>query len=99
LKRDLTRAQLFGLGRRLYEPREEGTIVDERRPEGCVPGDVLGDGRTGLTVEGSDIILVRYYTDWVWELSRFTHRQSKTTTVSLLAGIKPSMKTFLLPQL
>lgn len=28
-----------------------------------------------------------------------THRQRRTTTVSLLAGMKPSMKTFLLPQL
>lgn len=28
-----------------------------------------------------------------------THRQRRTTTVSLFAGMKPSMKTFLLPQL
>lgn len=27
-----------------------------------------------------------------------THRQSKTTTVSLLAGMNPRMKTFLAPQ-
>lgn len=29
---------------------------------------------------------------------RKTHRQSKTTTVSLLAGMNPRMKTFLAPQ-
>lgn len=32
-------------------------------------------------------------------LGHGTHLQSKTTTVSLLAGINPSIKTFLLPQL
>lgn len=32
-------------------------------------------------------------------LGQCAYRHSKTTTVSLLAGMKPSMKTFLLPQL
>ena len=60
MERDLARAQLLGLRRRFYEPRKEGTIVDERRPESRVPRNVLGNGGTGLAVQmGSTISSVR----------------------------------------
>lgn len=52
MKRDLASSELFLLGGNLDEPGQERAVLDERRPLGRVPDDVLGalHRRAGLPV-------------------------------------------------
>ncbi|KAF6763799.1 hypothetical protein DFP72DRAFT_483599 [Ephemerocybe angulata] len=49
LERDLAGTKLLLLSGGLDEPGEERAVVNEGRPEGCIPGDIFGDRRTGLS--------------------------------------------------
>lgn len=97
---DLPRPKLLLLRRHLDEPREEGPVVDDGRPLRGVPDDVLGrsHGGAGLSGGNGSTVFVSPRARGDRRLAS-TYRQRRTTTVSLLAGMKPSMKTFLLPQL
>lgn len=101
VKRDLSRPELFLFGRDLDEPRQEGTIFDQGRPLSRVPHYIFRRLHRCTRLSNKTLPFPHQLEAHKCSSGRIEERrsylQSKTTTVSDLAGMKPKMKTFFAP--